>query len=275
MTSAVSGGVLEAHLVAMGVPVLVRAHGARAEELHAFVCAAWQDCAGTAVDSLDPVVVDVLLDDDAQIVDAAVREGMLGSVSAAMVLHDLSPRITAEIIGRNAGELLMLHAAGLAEPDSGRAVALVAASGTGKTTATRTLGRELGYLSDETVAMRPDRVVVPYPKPLSVLESADSHIKTQLAASTLGLLPAPRESVLSAVLLLTRDPSAHTVSVQPIRTVQALAHLAPQISYLARLPRPLHRVAETLDDVGGLQHVTYREAAELRGLVHDLLGGDR
>jgi hypothetical protein len=260
MTLGHSGGPLDVCLTAMGVPVVVRCSGSRASELRHLVVDAWQDClsAGSAADD-DPVLVDVALEDADQ---------------AALVLHELSPRMTSEVIGRNAGELLMLHAAGLADPDSGRAVALVAASGTGKTTATRRLGRELGYLSDETVAIRADRSVVAYPKPLSVLESPDSAVKTQTAASALGLLPAPARSRLCAVLLLSRDSSAAGVDVKPVPTLEALALLAPQISYLARLPRPLHRVAETLAAVGGLCRVTYREADELGPVVHRLLRED-
>ena len=59
---------------------------------------------------------------------------------------------------------MSLHAAGLADRD-GRALALVAASGTGKTTAARTLGGTLGYLSDETVSSAADSTSFPTPSP--------------------------------------------------------------------------------------------------------------
>ena len=49
----------------------------------------------------------------------------------------------------------------------------MAASGTGKTTAARTLGRHLGYLTDETVSVGPDLDVLPYQKPLSVVVDPD------------------------------------------------------------------------------------------------------
>ena len=54
-----------------------------------------------------------------------------------------------------------LHAAGLTD-DRGRVLALVAASGTGKTTAARILGRHLGYLSDETISVGAELEVLPY-----------------------------------------------------------------------------------------------------------------
>ena len=57
-----------------------------------------------------------------------------------------------------------------------------------------------------------------------------------------------------------------------MRTVHALAALAPQTSYLARLDKPLHRLAETLEATGGLRVVRYREAERLRPLVDELVG---
>ena len=76
--------------------------------------------------------------------------------------------LTIASIRRRSGSCVMLHAAGLATDDGGT-VALVAGSGTGKTTAGRLLGRSLGYVSDETVAVEHDLTVRPYPKPLSIV----------------------------------------------------------------------------------------------------------
>ena len=76
--------------------------------------------------------------------------------------------LTIASIRRRSGSCVMLHAAGLATDDGGT-VALVAGSGTGKTTAGRLLGRSLGYVSDETVTVEHDLTVRPYPKPLSIV----------------------------------------------------------------------------------------------------------
>ena len=265
---------LETQLRALGVPVSVRCHGGRAAELHAAVADAWRDCAAPAHQDAAPVdvLVDVLLDDDDELVRRARLEGMTAATSLEQVLHDLSPVVTEAVITRNAGDLFMLHAAGLAAPGSGACVALVAPSGTGKTTAARVLGRELGYVSDETVGIAPDRAVVAYPKPLSVIERSGSGLKTQSAASVLGLRRAPDRLTLAGILFLDRDPSRTELRVEPVPTLRALAALAPQTSYLARLPAPLHRVADLLQATGGLRRVRYREAEELVDVVHDLLG---
>ena len=90
----------------------------------------------------------------------------------------LAARRLASAIDQRAGEVIMLHAAGLALPD-GRVVAFVAPSGTGKTTLSRTLGKAFGYVSDETVVINFDGTVTPYPKPLSVIRSGH-HLKRQL-----------------------------------------------------------------------------------------------
>ncbi len=57
----------------------------------------------------------------------------------------------------------MLHAGAVADPRTHRAVAVVAGAGAGKTTFVRTMGRGRVYLSDETVALREDHSIVPYP----------------------------------------------------------------------------------------------------------------
>jgi hypothetical protein len=261
---------LETHIAGLGVSVVIRCHGGRAAELHEAVVAAWVDC--VAAPTSEAVAVDVLLDDDPDVVAAARTTGLTASTSLPHLLHDLSPAVTQTVITANAGHLLMLHAAGVAHRVSGACVALVAASGTGKTTATRLLTRELGYISDETIGVREDLGILAYPKPLSLLESDGSTIKAQRAVTSLGLRIAQSDVRLAGVLLLRRDPAGPELEVRPVRTVHALAELAPQTSYLARLDAPLHRLAATLEATGGLQHVRYREAASLAPLVQDLVG---
>lgn len=190
------------------------------------------------------------------------------------VLHHLSPMVTQRAIGAHQGELVMLHAAALADPSSGATAVLVAASGTGKTTASLTLGTRFAYLSDETAGITSDGVVLPYRKPLSIIEGGP--FKVQRSPGELGLLMTEQECHLAALLVIERRPDhPEEPDVTAMATVDAIAALAPQSSYLPSLDRPLHRLAEVCDLAGGAHHVTYREAASLRHVLEDLLEGAR
>ena len=244
---------------AFGVVVPVEVHGA---DLAAAVGGAWQDALTTAEPTVGPVTAAV----------TGHTSAMVQGVDIEEVLHNLSPAVTTHAIGQRAGRLVMLHAAALAEPDTGATAVLVAASGTGKTTAARTLGRRLLYLSDETAAITRDGHVLPYRKPLSIIESLGTHLKTQVAASTLGLDTSPCECRISALLVIERVPDhPDQPSVTPLDVVDAIAAIAPQTSYLPSLERPLHRLAEVIEFAGGAHRVTYREAATLDPVIRRLL----
>lgn len=235
-------------VAAFGVVVPIEAHG---PALGAAVAEAWHDALTDEEATTTPVVAD-------------------GSdVEAA--LHHLSPAVTVRAIDARAGELVMLHAAALADPDTGRTAVLVAGSGTGKTTASRTLGTRFLYLSDETAAIAPDGTVLPYRKPLSIIETGP--MKRQVAPSALGLLTTDRECRLAAVVVLDRvaDHVGPPV-VSPMETVDAIAAIAPQSSYLPSTPRPLHRLAELIHLAGGAHRVTYAEASHLGDVLERLLG---
>ncbi|WP_309080387.1 hypothetical protein [Zhihengliuella sp.] len=213
---------------------------------------------------------------------------------------------TGAAIESGRGDAVMLHGAALALPETGAAVALVAASGVGKTTATRVLGRHFGYLTDETVVVRSDAGIVPFPKPLSLLPPSGRRPKRQAGPDELGLLPAPAAPVLRRIAVLDRQepspgdlpddlpiavaadedsttgpargrvladgsPPAPTAARLPLS--EALEHLAPQTSSLSQLPRGLCRLAELLDACGGALRLTYTEAETLVPLVRDLLSG--
>ena len=177
-------------------------------------------------------------------------------------MHGLTPVITAEAITRQAESLLMVHACALADPDTGATVALVGPSGMGKTTVAQWLGKEFAYLTDESVGMRDDLSLVPYPKPLSVIGAGGADVKDQVAPSSLGLLPPPPVTTrLAAMVLLDRQPDAPDEPVvERVRNVMAMGLLSPQISFLGRRPEPLRRIAGVLDWTGGLRKVTYRDA---------------
>ena len=55
----------------------------------------------------------------------------------------------------------------------------------------------------------------------------------------------------------------------------AIIALTPETSSLARLPRPLHRLAELLGSLTLLARVHYREAASLEALVCQVAGPPR
>lgn len=182
---------------------------------------------------------------------------------------------TSRAIGAGRGTHLMFHAACLAAPDTGAAIALAAASGTGKTTATRRLGPHYAYLTDETAIVDPaDRSVTPYPKPLSLLEPGGSRPKTQRGPDELGLGPTRADAVLARIAVLDRVREAAApvpARAEPMDVVTALQHLVPQTSSLSLLPRGLVALCTLLDALGGVQRLVYAEADDLRPVIDGLL----
>ncbi|WP_336639713.1 PqqD family peptide modification chaperone [Micrococcus luteus] len=189
--------------------------------------------------------------------------------------EDLVSLATSRAIESARGTHLMFHAACLAAPDTGAAIVLVAASGTGKTTATRRLGPHFAYLTDETAIIAPDGLAVtPYPKPLSVLGSRGARPKTQRGPDDLGLGPTLPDARLSRIAVLdrVRDPEGSvSPRAEPMELVAALGALVPQTSSLSLLPRGLVTLCRVLDAVGGAQRLVYAEADDLQGVVDGLL----
>ncbi len=201
-------------------------------------------------------------------------DGALHRVADVDVPYVVSRAVTFASIARRSGECLMLHAAGLAAPD-GATVALVAPSGTGKTTAARVLGRHLGYVSDETVAIEGEGLTVrAYPKPLSVVVDPSSPlVKHERSPDDLGLLRAPDDLHLVATVVLERDPTVVDPVLEPIGLVEAATFALPQTSALALLDRPLDRLAGVLAAGHGPWRLRYAEVADAATLVTDLAAG--
>lgn len=183
------------------------------------------------------------------------------------VLELLSQAVALAGIEHGAGRLVMLHACGVADPDTGRTVVLAGPSGMGKSTAAVHLGRRWGYVSDETVAITEDRRVLPFPKPLSLIRG--ERWKEQVSPDDLGLTVLPPELRLGAIALLSRDPEGPAVMERQRRT-EFTAQLAPHTSYLGELDRPVHRLAGLVDPAGG-PTLRYRSSDGLEGLVQQLL----
>jgi len=192
-----------------------------------------------------------------------------GSLDAELAW--VSSEVTLQAIGARAGELWMLHAGGVADPATGATIALVGPSGAGKTTATRVLAQEFGYVSDETVGIEESGSVLPYPKPLSVVQPGQGH-KRQVSPDEAGLAEAPDTCTLAGLALVNRVDGA-TLDVRPVPTGEALVRLAEQTSYVARMDSPLRTMAAHLERVGGAVEITYSEAADLVPVVRQLMGG--
>lgn len=203
-----------------------------------------------------------------------LRAGIGGATpNAAALGHRLSSRITLALIELVRDELLLLHACAVADQSTGAVIALIGPSGRGKTTAAITLGRHFGYVTDETVAVQLDHTVLPYPKPLSIVQPGSS-IKVQVGPDELGLIDVDNASPLrlEAIALLDRRsdaPAEPTLSV--VGLVDAIDDIVPQISYLSSRPRPLLHLANLITEVGGIQQLSYRESEQLPALVEKML----
>lgn len=234
---------------ALGVPVDVEIVGPRVAEVARLVRAAWSRALAPSEVAAEVITVD--------------------STEPDAALHLLSQQVTLAAVEAQVGDLMMAHAAGLASP-SGDVLALVAPSGTGKTTASLHLGRRFGYVSDETVGFTSSLEVLPYEKPLSVIEGRTW--KVQRSPDEVGLAVAPSSLRLSRIAVLRRDPSLSAASVELVRVTAALPVIAEQTSYLAAHERPLHAWADALDACGGLHVLSYADVTQLDPVVEELLG---
>ncbi|MDI3213075.1 hypothetical protein [Arthrobacter sp. AL12] len=188
----------------------------------------------------------------------------LGSDTFEGLAEAVTSEVTVAAILERAGELTMLHACGVADSD-GAVVALVAKSGTGKTTASSQLARTFGYITDETVAIRPDGSVVPYPKPLSVKQTTPGAAKLQVGPDELGLRVAPDNPRIAAIALLDRVSGGNHQwpVIEPVPLVEAVLALIPDTSSQAEVVQPLQSLCRLIDSVGGVFRVSYSEAADL------------
>lgn len=188
----------------------------------------------------------------------------LGSDTFEGLAEAVTSEVTIAAILERAGELTMLHACGVAD-SGGAVIALVAKSGTGKTTASSELARTFGYITDETVAIRVDGTVVPYPKPLSVKQGRPDDAKLQVGPDELGLQGAPDNPRIAAIALLDRIAGGdyQLPAIEPVPLVDAVLALIPDTSSQAAVFQPLQSLCRLIDSVGGVFRVSYSEAADL------------
>lgn len=188
--------------------------------------------------------------------------------------EDIVSMLTLAGINTAAGSRLMFHAGGISD-STGRALALVAKSGTGKTTAVRNLAQRFSYLSDETIAIDPESLsIAPYPKPLSVLGPDGKRPKQQHSPEELGLLETPPGAILHKIAVLDRQPGCASVQQRHLDISEALQLLVPDSSSLSRLERGLVTLVNVLERTGGAVRITYGENTQLTALVPELLGED-
>lgn len=252
----------------MGKPMRLTLEGSGVVDLGTAIDRAWERClmpAGTSQPT-GMTSVRVVLDEDATLVAQARKDGAVAGVTELVVMDELTTRLVHEGLEQLVGDRWLLHACALADPTTGACVVLVAPSGTGKTTASRTLARTLGYVTDETAVIERDGSMVPFPKPLSLLVDG-TRPKQQVAPGDLDMLPSHPAPWLARVALLARDPEATEVRAEHVPTVEALAFLAEQTSSLHLIERPLESVAAILNARGGLLRLVYAESADLAPLV--------
>jgi len=262
-------------VTAFGCEVRIRIDGSRADELLEHVLEAWGWCGATLIQGgTGGLVVSATLDDDRAIVEAAAQRGEVAGDSVQAVSDRLTPAVTLAAIGAGRGELLMLRAAAVAEPATGRTVVLVGGAGAGKSTAARTLGRHSGYVTDETVALTRSLDVLPYPKPVSLIPDGPRRGKVQRSPADLGLVPAPGALRPAGLLFLDRQSSPTPPVLTMVPTGEALAQLGGQTSFLGSLDRPLHFLADLVHAAGGAHTVTYSNADDLVAVVGAMLAED-
>ncbi|MDQ0078454.1 ATP-binding protein [Arthrobacter oryzae] len=265
----------------LGTQFAVRWGRSVTEEQQHSMRKAWARCASGGAPSLPPLPKEPpeSLPFSASVSYLSMTYGggtfALQAASFEELAENLTSRLTVAAILENAGELMMLHACGVASLETGAVVALVAKSGTGKTTAASVLAGKYGYISDETIAIGPDASVVPYPKPLSVKQEPGTP-KRQVGPDELGLQPAPAKPYIQSIVLLDRvdadqgaelgpdgqyRPAAPVLRQLPL--ADALLALVPDSSSQAEIDEPLQSLCRLIDSVGGVWQVTYSEAADL------------
>lgn len=213
---------------------------------------------------------------------AVQREDDAGTTAAHIGDYRLTTTITGAAITRCAGHYVMLHAGGVCDQESGRVAALIAESGTGKTTATRHFGSHgYGYVTDETVIVGAERAVLPYPKPLSlVIDASEPHEKSQHDPGELGLaMPRSGPLTLGPLVLLRRLDGDNRGRVdapqrRDVYLLDGLAAVLPQSSAVPQIPDCLALLAELAQAGGGIHELRYTEIADAEHLLGEAFAAE-
>lgn len=256
-------------VTALGTDVHLDVSGSHADAVATELLRAWSRCDARPVDDVHGRSVRVVVDDDPAALEEAAAHGAIAGPSAAVVGDQVALAVTLQAIEASEGDLLMLRAAAVADPATGRSVVLVGPAGSGRSTAARTIARHFGYVTDDTVALTATLDLLAYPKPLV---SGDEAVRGTQSPDDLGLREAPQTLRPAAVLLLERHTEGYVPPVlTELTTAEAVAHLSGNASYLRSLDKPLHRLAALVEEVGVVQRVDYREADDLVAVTQQLL----
>ncbi|MGP5699926.1 hypothetical protein ACTXPA_13485 [Glutamicibacter arilaitensis] len=253
----------ERAICTIGLPIIVRLHSTSgsprgtAEQLIKRLTEPWSD--SLLPQPLRQGVESLLID------LGKVRESDFERITSK-----LSTQLTLLALEAHAGKLLMFHAGGVANSNGAVAI-FIGPSGQGKTTTAQTLGRYYSYVSDETIAITSENIVVPYRKPLSII-SPGKHHKLQIAPSTLGLLPLPEKPLtLGTVAILKRASDGSTGSkVVPYGFAAGMIGVIEQSSYLIRLDRPLSTVAQAVAQAGGFKALITGDPEKIHEVADEL-----
>lgn len=261
-------------LRALGTDVDVAVGGARSAELMEALRERWHLALRESDDPEGATVVEALLlgeDEEAPSSAWERSQPQVHGTDLPRLLQQLTQSITFAVIGARSGELLMLHAAALAHPETGATATFVAPGNTGKTTLCRTLGPALTYVSDETLGVRRDGTVVPYLKPLSTRRPDWVGTKDEQAPGSLGLRPPTVTPWLAGVVLLRREADHEgPPQLEELGTLDAVLALTAESSAFMATDRPLQWLAEVLERTGGARRVVYGEVADLAPLAAEI-----
>lgn len=239
---------------ALGRSVRIAAAGPGAPEFCSRFEAAWRgliDDGHPATGALAPGPV-ISID----VADTAER-------TIAQHMASVESQITRAAVAGNIGEGLLFHAAAMTDA-SGAATLLVGPSGAGKTVAVRHFGRHHGYLTDEIALVRRDGSVLPYPKPLSLVNPS-TRTKDQIPPIDLGLSPATAgESTVERIIVLDRRPDAGGKAVASrLQLAESVFALVPHLSSFTAMPGSLASLARLIARVGGAERLHYRSIDDL------------
>jgi hypothetical protein len=242
--------------------VPVRLTGPRVVELASAFEAAWDRCLVSSVEGREAPGIVLSLDEPGEEPPGSHVDSLIRDSDLPTLLVRATQAITGALISAQRGNLLMFHAGAASHPSTGASVVYVAPGGTGKTTLSRVLGAQYGYLTDECVGLDEENRIYPYPKPLS-LRVPGLVTKQETSPTAFGLVGAHPDPRLRTLVLLNREPGAVTPRAERLGLVDAMVALAPQTSSLSSLNKGLHRMADLIDSVGGVVRWDYAEADDL------------
>ncbi len=256
----------------LGTDVDVHVTGQDPEELARVLRERWhlalRDGAGEAV----PLVVGAaVLAPDEPPAPWGRQDPVVSDRDLPRLLQRLTQSITHAVITARTGDLLMLHAAGLADPRTGATAVFVAPGNTGKTTLCRALGPRLAYVSDETVGIRRDGTITPYLKPLSTRRSDWAGTKDEQPPGAAGLTAPPVTPWVAGVVLMRREPGLDgPAQVSELDVLDAVLALTPESSGFMGTEGPLRWLADVLERTGGARRAVFAEAADLEPLAAEI-----